>query len=424
MRVLVLGAGGFIGARIVACLLSRGHAVTCAGRFPTILLRKFPTCQVVAADLLLDDRPTWLSRLVGIDAVVNAAGVLRGDLEGVHSRGAVVLFAACAEAGIGRVLQLSALGAGEQPELRFLATKHAADECLMRLARDLGQTGWCVLKPSLVIGRGGASTALFCSLAVLPRPIRLGPGLWRVQPIHIADLARAVADLLEGGPVPPRLEMVGPEAMTTDGLTLTLRAWLGRPPARPLTVPETALKIAARLGDAFPLSSLTSESLSMLAAGNTGDPAPMARVLGWSPRPLAEALAAEPAGRADMWHARLLPMRGLLVAALLAVWVGSGAVSFLVPAAQSDMLLSGLGLGGRAAIAVTWAGASVDVALGLALLSSRWRRRAAMAQLAIMALYTVLASVALPGLWLDPFGPLLKNFAVLAAILAFLAIED
>ena len=117
-------------------------------------------------------------------------------------------------------------------------------------------------------------------------------------------------------------------------------------------------------------------------------------------------------------------MRGLLVAALLAVWVGSGAVSFLVPAAQSDMLLSGLGLGGRAAIAVTWAGASVDVALGLALLSSRWRRRAAMAQLAIMALYTVLASVALPGLWLDPFGPLLKNFAVLAAILAFLAIED
>ena len=37
---------------------------------------------------------------------------------------------------------------------------------------------------------------------------------------------------------------------------------------------------------------------------------------------------------------------------------------------------------------------------------------------------TVLASVALPGLWLDPFGPLLKNFTVLAAILAFLAIED
>ena len=75
-------------------------------------------------------------------------------------------------------------------------------------------------------------------------------------------------------------------------------------------------------------------------------------------------------------------------------------------------------------MAVTWAGAALDVALGLALLWRSWRRPAAIAQLAIMALYTALATVALPSLWLDPFGPLLKNLAVLTATLAFLATED
>ena len=34
MRILVVGAGGFIGSRVVAALLGRGHAVTCAGRNP------------------------------------------------------------------------------------------------------------------------------------------------------------------------------------------------------------------------------------------------------------------------------------------------------------------------------------------------------------------------------------------------------
>ena len=47
-----------------------------------------------------------------------------------------------------------------------------------------------------------------------------------------------------------------------------------------------------------------------------------------------------------------------------------------------------------------------------------------LAQLAVMTGYTVLATIALPGLWLDPFGSLLKNLAVLSATLALLAIED
>jgi uncharacterized protein YbjT (DUF2867 family) len=424
MRILVVGAGGFIGSRVVAGLLGRGHVVTCVGRNPEALHRRFPSCRVMRAEFLVDDTSTWLTRLAGIDAVVNAAGVLRGDVVGVHHRGAVALFEACAAAGVPRVVQLSALGAGAQPRSRFLATKGAADAHLLRLAREEDGRGWCVLRPSLVIGRGGTSTALFCALAAAPLPLRLGPGTWRVQPLHVADLARAIADLIEAPSVPPWLDLVGPEGMTTDTLTAALRAWLGLPPRPPLSLPQDALRVGAWIGDLLPGVSLTHESLGMLAAGNTADPAPMVAALGWAPRRLAEALAAEPAVASDLWLARLLPVRTILLGALAAVWIGSGLASFRLTPSQADALLAGLGLSGPAALAVTWAGAAVDMVLGLALLRAGWRRPALVAQLAVMAAYTALATVALPALWADPFGPLLKNLAVLAATLALLAMAD
>ena len=139
MRVLVLGAAGFIGGRTVAGLLAAGHVVTCAGRDPDMLRRRFPSCLAVHSDLLTDDRAAWLPRLADSEAVVNAAGTLRGSLERVHYIGPIALFDACAEIGVPRLLQISALGAGSQPNSRFLATKNEADAHLLRLARERGR---------------------------------------------------------------------------------------------------------------------------------------------------------------------------------------------------------------------------------------------------------------------------------------------
>lgn len=168
---------------------------------------------------------------------------------------------------------------------------------------------------------------------------------------------------------------------------------------------------------------MTRDALRMLEAGNVADPAPAAAALGWAPRRLTDALAAEPACAADLLAARMLPVRDVLLTCLAAVWIGTSLVSLLVPAARADALLGGLGLSGGAALVATWAGALLDLALGAAMLPRRLRRYALTVQLAVMATYTVLASVALPSLWLDPFGPLLKNLAVLAATLALLAAE-
>ena len=422
MRILVLGASGFIGRRVVTALLASGHEVIPAGRHVAVLHRLFPACEVAQADLAGDTAADWTSRLAGVDAVVNLAGILRGDLEQVQHLGPVALFDACAAARVTRLLHVSALGAGQQPGSAFLRTRHAAD--LHLLALSAGRPGWGVVRPSLVIGRGGASTRLFLALAALPMPIRLGPGNWAVQPLHVDDAVRAIVRLLHTATVPACLDLVGPEVLTTDELTGVLRGWLGLP-ARPCaTLPVPMLKVAAWVGDRLPSAMLTRESLAMLQAGNTADAAPMQAALGWQARPLGVALAAEPSTPGDLLLARLAPVRPVILGALCLVWVGTGIVSALLPAAQADSLLMGLGLTGWMARSVTWAGAALDAALGLALLSRKLRVRAAIAQLGVMAFYTVLGTVVLPRLWADPFGPLLKNLAVGAATLALLAMED
>jgi uncharacterized protein YbjT (DUF2867 family) len=238
-----------------------------------------------------------------VDAVINAAGILHGDLDTIHHRGPAALSDACAAARVPRLVQISALGAGAQPDSRFLTTKDAGDRHLLRAARHSGLDGWCVLRPSLVIGRGGASTALFCALAAFIRPVRLGPGNWRTQPIHVADLARIVAAMIEMPGIPPGqeaidrqavvLDAVGPEPMTTDELVAVLRGWLGLPPRRFVTLPLTLIRAAARVGALLPNPPLTGESLTMLARGNTADATRLAKAIGWMPRRLDDALAAE-----------------------------------------------------------------------------------------------------------------------------------
>jgi hypothetical protein len=276
-------------------------------------------------------------------------------------------------------VQISALGAGAQPGSRFLATKDAADRHLLRIARDDLLPGWCVLRPSLVIGRGGASTALFCALAAFIRPVRLGPGTWRTQPIHVADLVRIVAAVIEVPALRPGLDgvasdavgggavvldVVGPEPMTTDELVVALRGWLSLPPRPFVMLPLTLMRIAARVGALLPNAPLTGESLTMVARGNTADVSGLAKTLGCTPRRLADALAAEPSVPADLWFARMLPVRAVLTVALVVVWVGASIASFAIPSERAQVLLSGLGLNRSTAMAVTWSGAALDPRAG------------------------------------------------------------
>ena len=161
MRILLVGAGGFIGRHLHAALSAAGHAVLASARRPA------PGSDWLRLDLAeLARDPQAFAWPAGIELVVNAAGLLstdRAQLHEVQHLGACALFELAAAHGA-RVLQISALGAEDGQDTDFLASKAAAERHLLSLGIPA-----VVLRPSLVLGPGAASSRWLQRLSPLIR---------------------------------------------------------------------------------------------------------------------------------------------------------------------------------------------------------------------------------------------------------------
>jgi uncharacterized protein YbjT (DUF2867 family) len=378
---------------------------------------------VVAVDFAVDHDPaTWRPRLAGVDAVVNAAGLFREtrgqSFDAVHARAPVALFEACAAAGVRRVVQLSALGAAPDAVSAFLRSKHVADAALDAL--PLQPT---VVRPSLVFAGEGASARLFLRLAALPLIPLPGRGAQCVQPIHRDDLVAALVALLESDAPPRVLEAVGPEPATLRTYLAALRHGLRVGTARFLPIPRGLVRLAAALGRVLP-GLVDRDALRMLEEGSCGDAGGIARVLGRPPRPVAAFI--EPAQAASLRvQAQLGWLVPLLRVSVALVWIATGIVSFGVyPVADSLALLARVGLTGPIALVALYTAAVLDLALGVATLALRRRRWLYALQALVILGYTAIITLWLPEYWRHPYGPVLKNLPLLAALALLHALDD
>lgn len=429
-RVLVVGAAGFIGRQVTRVLAARGRSLAVHARRGEQLRPLFPAARHHALDLACAADPaSWSPLLKGIEAVVVAAGIMgeqRGDTyAAVHEAAAKGLLTACAAASVRRVVLISASGAGSAPH-PYWASKASAEEHLVELGGKGRIPSWAVIRPSVVVGRGGASDALFRTLAALPVAIRLVGDHGRLRPIHVEDLAAAVAELtLRPGALTGVFDAAGPEALTLEAIVARYRVSLGLALAPVLPVGAGLLAmlaaIAAALGAPPPMHP---EPVRLLALAPATDPAPLAAATGVIPRPLTAALAEEAAARGDLPEARMGLLGLLARVSLAALWLGSGLLS-LSPFARPSgrALLAEIGVTGSGASWLLWLAAGADVAVGLALLRN-WRPLLVGGiQLALIGAFTLILTSSAPGWWLHPFGPLLKNLPIAALILVVMARE-
>jgi hypothetical protein len=180
------------------------------------------------------------------------------------------------------------------------------------------------------------------------------------------------------------------------------------------------MSLASRVAGQFRGALLTPETWDMLRAGNTAEVAATARLLGRLPR----------APRAFIGHARAAELRaamlarwrgGLLRFVLGAVWIGAGAVSLAAPSTSLE-LMGEFGIAGPMALACVWLASLLDLGLGVA----TWRRpgrRLWIAQLAVIAGYSLLIAWRMPAWLIHPFAPILKNLPMIA-MLALLWAEE
>ncbi len=281
MNILLCGASGFVGRHLEAALLADGHQVIRGVRHPK-------NANEIAIDYRRDvDSHTWLPRLKNIDVVINAIGVLRDSkaqpMANLHDTAPRALFAAAAQSGIRRIVQISALGVGHNIPTAYMQSKQAADDYLQTLNVD-----WAILRPSLIYGPDGASTRMFMLLAKSPVLMLPGAGKQVVQPVHIEDIAQAVCKLVSAPASSTHLrnviECVGAEDTTLAGHISSYRTQQGKRTPLVLSTPNLLVEGMAWLGDRIPAMPLGHDTLEMLNSGSTGDGAAFTALLGHVPQ--------------------------------------------------------------------------------------------------------------------------------------------
>lgn len=420
MRVLMTGATGFIGRALALALLRQGHELVCAVRDPARLDLGEGRWQALQVDL--SQVPTsdwWRPQLAGVDAVVNAVGILREvpgqSFDVLHHRAPVELFRAAVAAGVKTVVHISALGADAAAQSRYHLSKKAADDVL----RSLPLAG-AIVQPSVVYGPQGASAGLFNRMAAAPLLALPQRGRMQVQPVHLDDVVAGMVALVQAPPSRvATVAFVGPQPQALADYLRQLRRVLGIAGPLPVLPLPTALFMAgAAMAAHLPGSLLDPESAGMLLRGNAAPAEDLERLLGRSPRPVSRFV--EPALAAPLRAQAVLGVwLPVLRLALALMWIWTGIVSLgLYPVQESYALLAQVGLTGALATLALYGAAVLDVALGLLTLAcpARWQRAVYAAQLVLIGGYTVLISFFLPEYWLHPYGPISKNLPILAAI--------
>lgn len=415
MNILLVGARGFLGRHLLPALLAEGHEVFATARRPPVGM-SLPGVHWLALDLAaLADDPEAFAWPTQIDVVINAAGLLSESADALAKAqfaGPRQLFALAAQHGA-RILQLSALGAGEHPDVPFLATKASADQAALSHTRSV------VLRPSLVLGAGGASSGWLARLSRLSwLPVPNSPA--RLQPLHVDDLVGAVLALLRRWPERSLvLPLVGPRAMPQRELLDLLRNAQGLRASRRPRLPWWCVQGLSAFGSRLGWRMFSPQLLRLARRDNLGNADELANACGYRAAPLESRLLGWPDARGVLFDC----LRPAWLGVLAAIWIGT-AVVCLGPGFDWGLrIMAEFGMEGWPAAVAVIAGALLDAALGVGLLLRRWRRPALVGQILLMVAYMLLISWRLPHYWFDPFMAVGKNFAILVASIGLLASE-
>jgi uncharacterized protein YbjT (DUF2867 family) len=269
--VTVFGGSGFVGRHVVRALLKRGWRVRAAVRRPDLAgilqpLGMVGWVQPVQANL----RYRWsVDRAVeDADAVVNLVGILaesgRQRFDAVHAFGARAVAEATRARGIKTLVHMSAIGADKASPSDYARSKAAGEAAVFETLPDS-----VVMRPSIQFGPGDGFFNRFAAMArMAPALPLIGGGHTRFQPVFVGDVAKAVADAVDGkvrrGTV---YELGGPEVRTFRECMELILAELER---RRLLVPVpwSLAAVAGTVLGALPGKVLTRDQVRQLRSDN------------------------------------------------------------------------------------------------------------------------------------------------------------
>lgn len=275
-RILVAGGTGFLGSAIVGRLVDRGAPVAVLTRDPERAARA--AREDIAFRVGDVQRPETLPvALSGVDVVIDCVqfpgfpvedpGRDRTFLD-VDAAGARALTEAARLTGVRKFVYLSGVGADITSSRQWYRAKGIAEAAVAGSELD-----YAIVRPSWVYGPGDASLNRFATIirwfpGIFPQ---IGPGMQRLNPVYIDDVAELVADVTLTGVADGRtVEIGGPEVMTLDEILRVTMRVLGR--EKPIVhFPIPLVKAGARLLELLPGQILSRDAVDFITQAAIAD---------------------------------------------------------------------------------------------------------------------------------------------------------
>ena len=270
MVATVFGGSGFIGRYVVARLAHKGFVVRVAVRDPEAALflkTAGAVGQIVPLYAPLPNPSEIGSAVNGASLVINLAGILTerrsGDFQRIHTEGAATIARLAAEAGVERLVHVSAIGADPASASRYGASKGAGEQMVRAAFPEA-----TILRPSIVFGPEDHFFNRFAALARLSPVMPVIAGATRMQPVYVGDVADAIMAALAANEPTGRLyELGGPQVWSFhDILAYVLQQTSRR--RLLMRVPMWLARLQANILERLPGKLLTSDQLVMLARDN------------------------------------------------------------------------------------------------------------------------------------------------------------
>ncbi|MEL6678002.1 MAG: complex I NDUFA9 subunit family protein [Pseudomonadota bacterium] len=216
----VFGGSGFVGRYIVQGLAREGWRVRVAVRRPNeaLFVRTYGSVgQVEPVQANIRDDASTRAACVGAEVVINCVGILFADgkqqFDTVQDEGAGRVAEMAKAEGVGRFVQLSAIGANPDSVSDYARTKAAGEAAVLKHFPDA-----VILRPSIVFGPEDGFFNRFAGMAKISPALPVVGAETKFQPVYVDDVADAAVKAATGAATPGVYELGGPDTETFRAL--------------------------------------------------------------------------------------------------------------------------------------------------------------------------------------------------------------
>lgn len=295
MKILVIGASGFVGRPVALALLAGGYEVRCQARSPAKVQDLAQAgCEIVQGDI--SDLASMQDALKSVDAAYISIHTLSpqpGSAAGqgfmdVERAGLENIVAACRANSVRCLIYVTFLGISPDSPSAWVRGRWDAEQFLLSSGLDV-----TCIRPAQIVGVGGQGFNMMVANAGKSVALTMAPARQRMRNIALDDLVYYLVGVLDDPRAYGQCYDVGCDDVLTNDQMMDIAAdVLGRKHPAKLHIPPALLSALSPLIER--LSKLPDGAIKGIAdslgTDSVGDPAPIRRILPRPPVPYRQAV--------------------------------------------------------------------------------------------------------------------------------------